>query len=136
MVEEALSGDDLSAIHDTEMHQFFRPDELTEFLARVQADLESILDSVQRSLISKYDYDCNPESQAAGLSEDLELILATHADWPGIQAIISDQQTSLDDWVFEVTGGHDRSEPLRRSGNLMPSLTHCHERSIFDDIDG
>ncbi len=135
MAEEALSGDDLSAIHDTEMHQFFLPDELTEFLARVQADLESILDSVQRSLISRYDYDGNPESQAASLSEDLELILATHADWPGIQAIISNQQTSLDDWVYEMSGGRDRSEPLRRNGNLMPSLAHRHERSIFDDVD-
>jgi len=135
MAEEALSGDDLSAIHDTEMHQFFLPDELTEFLASAKVNLESILNGVQHSLISRYDYDGNPESQAAGLSEDLELILATHADWPGIQAIISDQQTSLDNWVFEVTGGHDRSEPLRRSGHLLPSLTHRHERSIFDDID-
>ena len=135
MVEEALSGDDLSAIHDTEMHQFFCPNELTEFLASVQADLESILNGVQHSLVSRYNYDGNPENQVAGLSEDLDLILSTHAEWPGIQAIIRNQQTSLDDWVYEVTGGRDRSEPLRRSGNLMPSLTHRHERSIFDDID-
>lgn len=135
MVEEVLSGDDLSAIHDTELHKFFCASELTEFLANVQTDLESILDGVQRNCISRYDYDGNPESQIAGLSEDFDLILTTHADWPGIQAIINNQKSSLEDWVFEITGGHDRSEPIRRSRNLMSSLTHRHERSIFDDLD-
>lgn len=135
MVEDALSGDDLSAIHDTELHSFFRASELSEFLESVRNDLESILEGVQQKCISRYDYDGNPESQVTGLSEDLDLILITHADWPGIEAIISDQKSNLDDWVSEMTGGHDRSEPLRRSRSTISSLSHRHERSIFDDLD-
>ncbi|WP_024690617.1 hypothetical protein [Pseudomonas tremae] len=135
MMGEALTGDDLSAIHDEDLHEFFHPFELAKFWVDVQSKLETILNVVQSNRVSRYDYDGHPESHVAEFSEDLDLILAAHGNWPGIQAIISDQHNRLDDWIYEITGGLERSEPMRRRENLMPSLAHRHERSIFDDLD-
>lgn len=135
MVDDALTGEDLSAIHDTELHAFFLPAELTRFLFNIQPKLELILDRVQSDLTRRYDDDGQPESHVAEFSEEMDLILMTHGTWHGIEAIIRDQHRKLEDWISEVTGGYDRSEPVRRRENLMPSLTHRHERSIFDDLD-
>lgn len=135
LVDDVQTGEELVAIHDADLHAFFTPAELDDFLGEVKEDLALILESVRQNCTGMYEFDGDAESHISELVEDLESILIAHPTWPDIEHIISVEKRDLNDWVLEVSDGDEPSEPMIRSGSKPPVMTTRRDRSIFDDID-
>jgi len=135
LITEALDGDELAVIHDSELHAFFTSEELESFLGRIKSELESVVDTSCQKLTENFSYGNDAESLVSELDYNLELILAAYPSWPGIQQIIDTQRRWLEDWVSGVTGGDEKSEPSRPVSDPSPVAAFRRDRSIFDDID-
>lgn len=135
LVVQALDGDELAVIYDEDLHAFFVSGELATFLTRVEQNLQGILTASCKKGTDDFRQGDDAEGHISELAEHLELILTAHPTWPGIASTIQSYRTWLDDWVFDVTGGHEKSEPSRQASAPSSVAVLRRDRSIFDDID-
>ena len=137
VVSYTIGGEDLYALESHQIQSVFTSVELSQFRARVRAELLPNLGGVRRTWESNRSSDERPDEYMQPLLDSFSALKQEFAGEPAILREIDRQIQLAELWISEhMPEDSDESRPAHSFGNVDASdHPSAQVRGIFDDID-
>ena len=137
VISYALEGKDFYGLESLRIQSVFTPAELTEFRARVRAELLPNLGEVRRTWQSNRDSDQRADEYMEPLLDSFSALKEEFAEDPEILNSIEREIKQAKEWITEETSDDPKEDrPSRVYGDVEASdRLPAQKRGIFDDVD-
>jgi hypothetical protein len=137
VVSYALEGKDLYAVENLRIQSVFTPAELTDFRARVRAELVPNLGEVRLTWQGNRDSDQRADEYLEPLLDSFSALKEEFAEDPEIVSSIEREIEQAKEWIAEKTTDDPKEDrPPRVFGDVEASdHLPVQQRGIFDDVD-
>lgn len=130
----AIEGDDLYALESPDIQKVFTPVELSEFGARVRAELLPNLGTIRHSWESNRNSDQPADEHMQPLLDSLSALKKEFKGEPTILKEIDRQMARVAQWISDHMAD-EPDHPARTFGDVEATEPPVQGRSIFDDVD-